>query len=322
MATFLPDAKLWPEIQKRAKRTKTMTVVSAFLGTRPESLLKWPRKSMVVADLTEANVRRGVTSAKGALRLRSKNVAVLQYRNLHAKMFLFDDAAVVASSNLSLDSTTQLVEAGVLLAGTEAAPVRREVNRILRNAVLLDRDLLRAWARVEPKRSGRLTTKRKGAKVSRPSPLLDGRTVWLLDTYHYEPDSAEQRAQRRTGKLLADDNGIKAARIDWFGRCGRRLHSRVQEGDWIVFWWREGRRTEHGRLEGPYECIAPVDLGKGLGRGRFALAVVPRSARGVGVEARQFTRMSRAMSARELARDERALKDRGVNVVAQILGAC
>jgi hypothetical protein len=70
MARFLSNVALWPETRKRAKDSRRLTVVSAYLGSHPESLLRWPHQSLIVADISEATVRRGICSAKGALRLR------------------------------------------------------------------------------------------------------------------------------------------------------------------------------------------------------------------------------------------------------------
>ena len=83
MARFLRDSELWPEIRLRAKTSKTLTIVSAYLGTHPDELIKWPKQSIVVSDLSEATVRRGVCSAKGALRLRKRKATVLQLSLIH-----------------------------------------------------------------------------------------------------------------------------------------------------------------------------------------------------------------------------------------------
>jgi hypothetical protein len=319
VATFLRDSKLWPEIKARAKRSKALTIVSAYLGARPDELLKWPRHAVVVSDLSEATVRRGACSAKGALRLRKKRATILQCRDLHAKLYLFDNSAVVASANLSLDSSTNLVEAGVLLTGNELTPVRQEVQRIIRESVLLDDRLIRQWARVEPKHKLRQRGRSSKQAVTAADLLLNGRPVWLVDTFPYDPPALVVKGRRREVKEISRDQDVPARRIDWIGACSRRIHNRVREGDWIVLWWQEGTRSEYGRLEGPFECLAAVDLGKRVGEDRYNLALLPRRRRSVSVDARGAGRMFRSMSTRSINMDERMVRADTARVLAHLL---
>src|SRR5437867_3749492 len=98
MAKFLADDQLWRELRRQAARAKTLTALVAYVGQRPERLLRWPRKSILVADLSERTVSQGASSAKGALRLRLvKKIRVYHADGLHAKVYLFDRTAVVCS---------------------------------------------------------------------------------------------------------------------------------------------------------------------------------------------------------------------------------
>lgn len=179
----------------------------------------------------------GVYSAKGALRLRTKKKAtILQCRDLHAKIYLFDKSAVVGSANLSADSSEK-VEAGVLLTGSEVAPVRREVQRVVRRSVLLDDDVLRNWSKFEPKRKAPKGRKLPRTKVTVGDLLADGRMIWLLDCYPYEEEPGESKAKGKKGKALSAEHDVDATRIEWFSACGRQIYSRVGAGDWVILWW-------------------------------------------------------------------------------------
>ena len=278
MATFLNDGRLWEELRKQSKGSKSLVAVTAFLGTRPDQVLQTPKDTLVITNLTEDTVRRGVCSARGALRLLKRHVAVLQARDLHAKIYLFDRKAVVCSANLSTESTERLTEAGVLLSGSEVAPVRKEVARIQREAVVLEESLLRRWAKSEPlRRRGKRRSKSKRKECPLPS---TGR-VWLIDTYRHTETRQEANAKKRKAKELSGMHAVAAKRIDWFYACGKQLSDRVHDTDWIVLWWQNGQntRSKTGKLEGPYECLGPVDLGRALGASRYALAIVPRRLR-------------------------------------------
>jgi hypothetical protein len=320
MPTFLKDEVLWPEIRKRAKASKSLTVVSAYLGTHPDKLLKWPHRAIVVSDLSEGTVRRGVCSAKGALRLRKKKKAtILQCRDLHAKIYLFDKAAVVASANLSAESSDKLLEAGVLFTGSEVAPVRNEVQRLVRRSVLLEDAVIENWSKIEPRRKAPKGRKVPRAQVTVSDLLSDGRTVWLVDCYPYEDAPGEAKAKARKEKGLSAEHDINAARIEWFSACGKKIFANVRAGDWVVLWWLEGTRAEHGKLEGPFECLAPVDLGSGLRGARYALALVPRHRRAVGLDEKHASKMMKSMSTRKINQNLRILPPKTVSAVAALL---
>lgn len=112
MARLLHGKALWSEIQKLARRSRSLIAAVGFVGKRPDRLLRWRRNSVLIADLSEARVREGSSSARGALRLLRKGVRVFSLTGLHAKVFLFDRHAVVGSMNLSEDSQERLEEAG------------------------------------------------------------------------------------------------------------------------------------------------------------------------------------------------------------------
>src|SRR5262249_13119865 len=62
-------------------------------------------------------VRKGLTCPEELLKLRGKGVRVFGCKDLHAKVFVFDDVAVVGSSNASASSAGTLIEAGVEFTG-------------------------------------------------------------------------------------------------------------------------------------------------------------------------------------------------------------
>lgn len=164
MARLLHGEALWSELEQLARRSRRLVAAVGFVGRRPDRLLRWPRGSVLIADLSEVRVREGSSSARGALRLLRKGVEVLSLPGLHAKVFLFDRHAVVGSMNLSEDSRGRLEEAGVLLRRPqELQAVRAYVwngsggRRDPRTWILCasSRSWSRAAGRFPPRRGGR-----------------------------------------------------------------------------------------------------------------------------------------------------------------------
>lgn len=273
MATLLDGDRLWDQIERLAKGSRSVVAVVGFVGRNPDRLFRWPRKATLVADLSDGRVREGVTSARGALKLARRGVEIRSYPSLHSKVLLFDRAAVVGSMNLSEESRGRLEEAGVLLRRPqELQAVRAYVERIRREARPENVDTLRELAKLEPRRkpvpsSARRSSRRRGVLVP------EGR-VWILPT---EPDTDESREERKLARgyerRFREEHGVD--RVIWYRACGQDVYRRVEEGDTLFFWWCRFRRSR-GRLEGPYEAIRGVDLGKRLGGRRYRLAYFRR----------------------------------------------
>jgi len=282
VAKFLGDDNVWREIRRRATRSKSLTALVAYVGWRPDRLLKWPKKSILCADLPETAVRQGASSAKGALRLTGR-VRLYHIDGLHAKCYLFDRAAVIASANLSSSGAERLREAGVLLtAPHEVKAVRAHIQRVLRDAVPMDPRLLRARARLEPKRP----RPRPGQRLSRG--FRWGDRVWILVAHE---DKDETAAERKAKARWLDAEGYEHNSIDWFNDCGRKIHREVTEKDTVFFWEAPTARRPLGYICGPFISRGGADLDRRLGQRRYALAVQARSLRSVTLDSRRLARL-------------------------------
>jgi len=267
---FLRGEQVWQEIKVLARQSRSLVAVVGFVGRRPGRLLRWPRKSTVIADLSEARVREGATSARGALELARKGVRVFSYPGLHSKVFLFDRHAVVGSMNLSEESQVRLEEAAVVLSGPrELDMVRRYVRRVLRNAMPEDEQTLRELAKREPRRRPVRTV---AVRRRRTGALIPAGRVWLLPTTQ-GVTAEELRLAEREERKIREEEGVD--RVLWYFRCGADVYRRAKPGDWCFFWW-VGTKRSYGWLEGPYEVIRPVDLGQRLGDRRYLLAYFRR----------------------------------------------
>jgi len=303
LAKFLHSNVLWEEIRKRARASRRLALVVAYLGRHPEKLIHWPRDTLIVADLSELAVRRGTTSAKGALELVKRGVAVFHSDALHSKVFLFDRSAIVGSANLSQVSAETLEEAGVLLSSArELRQVRRYVRHIIsRRAVRFDETILKRLARLEPKvrifrRAGRRT---RG--------LILSRRVWILDAWpDYEETSAERKVKRRLATKLGAEYGAGTHELEWLNACGSDLYRGVRFGDLFFELWARTPRSPYGRLRGPYRSYGAADLGKQFGRRRYALS------------ADVFRRGDFRLTQNELTSLLRLLRDRRAPVAAAL----
>lgn len=271
-AKFKGGPKLWDEIQKGAKKAKSMTACVGYVGRNPQKVLKWRKGDTLIADISEENVRRGICSAKGALKLHNAKVKVFHAPLLHAKVYLFDSSAVVCSANASEGSTGR-TEAGMVVTGEEAVQARAWVASVLARpeTVRLDEAILKALAKKEPKSGGASGgANGKGARNEE----FGGR-LWMLgvDPDHDETKAEKAAADASAGRLANAGAIEEPSDVSWVAGVGAKVFKTVKPGHGVVEAWWPHPHNPSGRLDAFRVCLAAVDLGKRFRDRRYRLAL-------------------------------------------------
>lgn len=131
MSTRLLTDQLWSSIQKLARTSKRREVVVAYLGTDASKLLRLKAGDSLVVDMSEATVKAGQTNPSEVVKYLQRDVQVFNCTNLHAKVYVFDNAAIIGSANVSHHSVDDLVEAGLLCTDREVVGQARGFVRSL-----------------------------------------------------------------------------------------------------------------------------------------------------------------------------------------------
>jgi hypothetical protein len=116
MTARLLDSKICARVTKLAKETKKECFVAvAYFGQGASELLPLPKNSVLVVNMSEAAVRGCNTCpAEVEKMLRpGRGIKVYSCPGLHAKMFVFDDRAIVGSNNATMPSKFTLIEAAI-----------------------------------------------------------------------------------------------------------------------------------------------------------------------------------------------------------------
>jgi len=116
MIQFL-HTDLWQTITYFAKKSKVRRVAVAYLGTGATELLPMKNGDILAVNMSLANVKKGQVNPFEVEKYYEAGVKIFNCKNLHAKVYLFDKAAVVCSANISTNSysPTGLIECGVLM---------------------------------------------------------------------------------------------------------------------------------------------------------------------------------------------------------------
>lgn len=286
---LLLESDLWDEIRSQSKRSKELLAMVGYLGRHPDAVISWPRTSTVICDLTPETVKSGASSARGALDLHHRGVAVRSLPSLHAKIYIFDHVAIVSSANLS-QTSSRLIEAGVLVTDSHAVrELRAYAARLKTSALPLNDDrVLAELIKLEPQRRTKLVRGIHRPAAAKPMPFDATDRVWLVPVYwDKETTRAEETAKRKIATGLAREQRTDSDEIDWINEVSEETKTALTPYSYIYFWYPprgNATRATHGWLEGPWQTIAGIDLGQRFGSRRFSVAVADRNSRVIRVD--------------------------------------
>ncbi|MDP3238076.1 MAG: phospholipase D family protein [Myxococcales bacterium] len=310
MAKLFEGDALWAELRRVARKSKRLDAAVAFIGHSPRSVLRWPKATRLVGDVSGASVAAGRTSARGVKELMKAGAEVRSFAGLHAKVYVFDKVAFVGSPNAS-EHSMQLREAAVKLTNrNEVENARAFVSRLWRDASPLPDQLLRQLIAMEPKRVGGTggqppARKKSAGRRSGLEDLIAGRAVWLDAVTKGTLVPALTRARETVARQLANDDEVeRASEVEWTGLRASDFRT-VPEQDYLFVWWEPNpgtKRAPLGRLEGPFRCLGGFDLGKRLGDDRYSRAEHPIRRRSVALDGSGLAALSKLIPRAKVAR--------------------
>ena len=104
------SSDLWKTVTAQARKAKQRQAAIAYVT---EDHLNLKSGDVLVVDASEGTIRSGGTDAKLLDELHHRGVILYDCHDLHAKVMLLDDIAVVGSANMS-QSSGSLVEAAII----------------------------------------------------------------------------------------------------------------------------------------------------------------------------------------------------------------
>jgi hypothetical protein len=114
VSTRFAHNDLWARISTLARKSKRSHVAVAYLGPTAAELLPLKKGDFLVVDMSTRAAKSSQTDPREVRKFKKKGVEVYSCQNLHAKVFVFDNQAVVGSANVSQRSKNFLCEAGIV----------------------------------------------------------------------------------------------------------------------------------------------------------------------------------------------------------------
>lgn len=243
--------ELWKVIRSQARKARQRKAAIAYV-TR--DLIGFRKGDQLVVDASVHAISSGETSAPLLDTLRRRGVRLYHCADLHAKVLLLGDSAVVGSGNMSDSSASLLVEAGVLSDHSSVVSgVASLIEQLVHQSESLNAKRIAELCAIKVIRRGGPATGSRGKRRTRVSPL--GNRTWLVGVHEMvrKPRATEQKMIEKAGRLLklAEDD---LHWIRWGGRS--RFIRECREGDSVIqIWSPPGSKQPAGVLQ-----AAPVLL--------------------------------------------------------------
>lgn len=230
--------ELWKVIRSQARKARQRKAAIAYV-TR--DLIGFRKGDELILDASLHAIKFGETSATLLRTLHRKGVSLYHCADLHAKVLLFGDKAVVGSGNMSNSSAKTLVEAGILSDHASiVSGVASLIEQLVRQSKPLDKKQIAKLCKIiVDRRGGR--GGRSGKRKTRISHL--GNRTWLIGVYELvrEPRAKEQRLINDAKKNLK----LSDERADWVRWSGEgRFIRDCREGDSLLQIWRPSAATK------------------------------------------------------------------------------
>jgi hypothetical protein len=235
---------LWAEIRKRARAASSRKGAIAYV-TR--DLVGFRKRDTLVVDASGRAIQNGETDAPLLRKLHKKVVRLYDCPDLHAKVLLLDEVAVIGSGNMSSSSESRMVEAALISdQASVAAGVASLIEQLVRQSSRLDEKRIAQLCRIEVIRRGGWNGARPKSRKTRIAKI--GNRAWIVGVYDLKrkrKPEVQKLVDREKHSILRQRPDITdedLGEIQWPGR-GRFVRE-CREGDLLIQIWRSGYRTK------------------------------------------------------------------------------
>lgn len=232
---------VWSRLSALARRCKGAFVAVPYFGSGASELLPLKRGSTLVVRFDREAIRCGQVNPKEVIRLINEGVEVHACANLHAKVFVFGDIAIVGSANVSSSSANSLVEACVeIKARRFAATCQRFIESLAGDKVGLEfaKTMIPLYRPPQFEHRGPVKAGKSRRVLPRHSDL------WLVSLVSSEWTATDYE-QEEAGWSQAEQavSNTRKSAIDTFAWWGPGFLDKVKRGERVLMSTREKKKV-------------------------------------------------------------------------------
>ncbi|MEN6433122.1 MAG: phospholipase D-like domain-containing protein [Smithella sp.] len=234
------SANLWPKIRRKAAVSKSKRVAIAYVTDA--ELLPLQSGDLLVTDASDAAIAGGRSSAAVLANYLELGVALFSLDNIHAKVAILDDWAVIGSANASQNSATYYVEAAVITDRPDiVGQADKFVLSLAKSSTPINKpfiDRISAIPVVRPAGEPKRLLRRKQL------PPLSEQRFWFLGIPDDEPYHGDTNKVDAVADELKKELSEKSGSIEWFWcNTSERFCKMACVGDIVIDCWRPHAQT-------------------------------------------------------------------------------
>ena len=231
---------LWKAIRTAARKARQRKAAIAYV-TR--DLIGFRKGDVLIVDASTRASASGETDARLLRKLSQKPMRLYHCADLHAKVLLLGQVAIIGSGNMSGSSARAMVEAAIMTdQASTIAGVDSFIEQLIQQSEELTEAQIQRLCQIKViRRGGRgnaTGVKRRKTKISQ----LGNRT-WLIGVQELMRDPApdEQKMIDKAKAVLGQKQEIPDEDLNWVRWTGKsRFRKECRTGDRLIQIWRSG----------------------------------------------------------------------------------
>jgi len=216
-----------------------------------DAVVKFKKDDVLVVDASNLAIASGQTSASVLEKAVGRHAKVFSVKDLHSKVMLFDNVAVIGSANISDSSMNRKIEVGLITNDpTVVSNIRALLVNFARKGKLVDDKFIARIKKIKVIRRGGGGRGKRSREIEHDP----GDTTWIVSTNPVELTPVEEKEANR-GEKDAEKKKIRAtSRLEWFQDTTNDMFRRnAIAGDQVVQVhfdnnWRSGRAYRQAPL--------------------------------------------------------------------------
>lgn len=249
----LLTSDLWPVAAKLARKAKTRFAAIAYVTAET---VKFGEGDVLVVDASRGAITSGETKAQVLLDAYDNGALIYHCPNLHAKLLVMDDTAIIGSGNLSGNSP-YLHECAVLTdQSSVVGQARAYIQQLRERSVSLERSELVALTKLLVVRRG---GQGRGKATTRMTTKL-GTRRWLVGVTPIDEErmsAADQATHARALGKLAAKLERDRDELDWIRLRGNsKMRQEAKVGDLMIVAEGSHTKTNHLTVSPPTSILA------------------------------------------------------------------
>lgn len=271
------SSNLWEMIREKAKHAEHRRAAIAYV-TDP-TLLPLRRGDLLITDASDASIASGRTAAIALEKYFKAGVELFCLSNLHAKVLVLDDWAVVGSANASQHSAEIYVEAAIVTDRPElVGQADKLVTSLSKDSSPIDDAFVSRILKIPVKKSWDVPPVGLRRKQVRSTPATEQK-FWLASLRGEAEYPGNEETVEEVSETIQKKVSSKSGVVDWFWWGGStRFPTLAKEGDVVIECWRPRAKVatsrsvrvyRHGRIAKVFQepgvkvktfhCVWPAD---------------------------------------------------------------